>query len=59
MFVELTDKQTNLKLSINRNHIVTVWEINDYCGIDTVINKRDTAIYVKESYQKVMKLINW
>lgn len=56
MFIEVTDVHVDLKILINVNHIVTVWQMNDKscCSITTTSQNN---IEVEETYEEVLKLM--
>jgi uncharacterized protein YlzI (FlbEa/FlbD family) len=58
MFIEVTDISSDIKLYINKNHIVDIWQSKENCGISTTISNFGSAIYVKESYEEVKEKIN-
>lgn len=58
LFIELTNLDTGLPIAINKNKIITFWKSRIGCGIDTELHNHDSSIYVLESYEEVLKLLN-
>ncbi|MFD1736203.1 flagellar FlbD family protein [Bacillus salitolerans] len=55
MFIEVTDSQTGARVSVNPNHICTMFDAGDKTIIRT-IDGHD--LWTVESYTEVLKKIN-
>ena len=63
MFIVITDKETKLKVLINKEHIVSIIECDDfgYCRIITDMIDPETGnfLYYDAEAESLHSIINW
>lgn len=55
MFVEFTDKQSQLPVAFNKNKIISVCKNGNHCTINAFTHSFGNSYVVEESYEKVLE----